>query len=93
MHQYPYVIAGLVLYATSALAQPVPIESCEQIRTQIRGQIGILAKADIDLLQKLSARSDCRFTAQEVYRAAYGDKPMPKNEPRPRHSGHDHDDD
>jgi hypothetical protein len=93
MQKYLYVIAGLVLVATSAMAQPAPTEPCEQIRTQIRGQTGILPKPDTDLLQKLSARSDCRFTAQEVYRAAYGDKPMPKNDPSPPYSSHNHHDD
>lgn len=85
-------LLGLVLTnATSANAQT---ESCDQIRTQINAQTGIPPKVDTELLRKL-ARPECRFSSAEVYRAAYGDKPMPINESARRHAkrGHHHDDD
>jgi hypothetical protein len=66
--------------------------SCEQLREQIQAQTGILPKPDTELLQKLGARPECRFSATEVYRAAYGDKPLPKKEAR-TYRKHDHDDD
>jgi hypothetical protein len=44
------------------------------------------------LLQKL-ARPECRFSAAEVYRAAYGDKPMPINDAVRHRTRRDYDDD
>ena len=55
-------------------------------------QTGILPKTNTELLQQLSTRQECRFSAAEVYRAAYGDKPLPRQEPRSRRN-HDHDND
>jgi hypothetical protein len=66
--------------------------SCDQIRFEIRAQSEALAIANIDLLRKISGRTDCLFTAPEVYRAAYGTKPLPKDEPR-KDFRHDNDDD
>jgi hypothetical protein len=68
-------------------------ESCEQIRTQIKAKTGVPLKVDIELLQKLSTRSECRFSTPEVFRAAYGDRPLPKSEVREGRAKHDHDDD
>jgi hypothetical protein len=79
-------LASLVLEATAA--EP-PVETCEQIRAKI----GRLPPADHELLRSLAARQECGFTAAEVYRAAYGDKPMPAVEPhRQRHHKEDDDD-
>lgn len=65
-------------------------ETCAQIRTQIKAQTGLLPQPDTALLEQLGKHSECRFSAAEVYRAAYGDTPLPKNE---RHKHHDDDDD
>lgn len=54
-------------------------ESCEQIREQIRAHTGIPAKPNTILLGKIGANKKCRFTSAEAYRAAWGDKPMPKD--------------
>jgi hypothetical protein len=83
------IIGVFSLITLSANLAQAQAESCEQIREQIRAQSGLLPRADTALLQKLSARSECRFTAAEVYRAAYGDKPLPKTEQRGHQSGHD----
>lgn len=77
--------------ALAAEAQPA---SCEKIRSQI----GVVPQADADFLRTLAARKDCGFTAQEVYRAAHGDGPWPRNEARERRPNRDdndshHDDD
>jgi hypothetical protein len=68
---------GLIGAANAESLEP---PSCSQIRAQINAQTGIVTKPDVALLQSLSERSDCRFSAPEVYRAAYGDKPFPKND-------------
>lgn len=70
-----------------------PAESCAQIREQIRAHIGVPAKPNTDLLSKVGANRQCRFTSAEAYRAAWGDKPIPKEEARTgRHERHHHDD-
>jgi hypothetical protein len=51
----------------------------------IRARIGVAPLADPDLLRLLAARKDCAFTAAEVYRAAYGDKPPAPATPQRRH--------
>jgi len=66
--------------------------SCDQIRIEISAQSEVLEIANTDLLKKISGRTDCLFTAPEVYRAAYGTKPLPKEEPH-KERRHDDDDD
>jgi hypothetical protein len=86
-------LSGFLCFATlCANAAEMQVPSCAQLREQIQTQTGILPKPDTDLLQKLGARPECRFSAAEVYRAAYGDKPLPKKEAR-TYRKHDHDDD
>jgi hypothetical protein len=86
-------LAGLLGLATfGANAAAAGAQSCQQLREQIRAQTGILSKPDTELLQKLGARPECRFSAAEVYRAAYGDKPLPRKEAG-SHRTHDHDED
>lgn len=93
MKTYLVVIACSGLAAANANAAVQP-ESCDQIRTQINAQVGVLPKVNTEMLHKLGSRSDCRFTAAEVYRSAYGDKPMPQNDSRGHRSRrHHHDDD
>jgi hypothetical protein len=79
----------LAVFAMPALAVDAESESCEQIRARI-GQPPL---ANPDLLRSLSARTECRFTAGEVYRAAYGDRPLPREEPMERHHHREDDDD
>jgi hypothetical protein len=79
--------AGIV--ATAGAAE-VQAESCEQIRNRI----GVAPLADSELLKTLVRREDCRFTSDEAYRAAYGDRPLPKAEPeRYRRQSEEGDDD
>lgn len=86
-------LAGFLCCASlCANAAGVPAPGCEQLREQIRAQTGILPKPDTALLQKLGLRPECGFSAAEVYRAAYGDKPLPRNDARV-HRKHGHDDD
>jgi hypothetical protein len=44
------------------------------------------------LLREIAARKDCAFTAAEVYRAAYGDRPLPPEDREQRRHRHDDDD-
>ena len=87
------IIGLLGLLVTNAHAETPPFESCEQIRELISAKTGLLPKADTALLQKLGEHQECGFTAAEVYRAAYGDRPIPKVEGRDRSSRHQDDDD
>jgi hypothetical protein len=80
---------GLVGHAYSL---PLELPPCSQIRAQINAQTGIVDKPDVALLQSISGRADCRFSATEVYRAAFGDKPFPKNDRGQRHSSMENDD-
>jgi hypothetical protein len=66
--------------------------SCDKIRSEINAQSEALVIPNTDLLRKISGRTDCLFTAPEVYRAAYGTKPLPKEEPR-KERRHDDEDD
>ena len=91
MRKCIFMIGLLGLVFTNANAASIQVDSCEQIRARIKAQVGVLPKADTDLLQKLGAQPECRFSAAEVYRAAYGDKPMPINDSGSRRAKRDHD--
>lgn len=74
--------------------------ACASIRAEIQAQNGILASPNVDLLRKVGTHRECRFSSAEVYRAAYGDKPMPartQSDAQDSHSDHKsrrhHDDD
>lgn len=90
------VLLGVLLSAAQAAAaterQP---ESCTDIRARIAAQTGVLARPDIAMVETVGARPDCRFTSAEVFRAAYGDRPMPESgrHGRDRHHKRHHDDD
>ena len=91
-----HVVGILSLCALSSLgaqAADLPTPSCDEIRVQIRAQTGLLPQANIDLLRSIGLNQQCQFTAAEVYRGAYGDKPLPVQAPRDPHRSHDHDDD
>lgn len=92
-HRHLIVIGLLGLFVINAGAAEPQVETCEQIRAKIKAQTGDLPKPDIAMLEKLGSRSECRFSAAEVYRAAYGDKPMPQKERRDRRAKHRDDDD
>ncbi|MBS1157842.1 MAG: hypothetical protein H6R15_261 [Proteobacteria bacterium] len=88
------IIALAVLCSLPALAAGQEA-SCPQIREQISAQTGLVDKPNIDLLRKISGRGECNFTAAEVYRAAYGDTPLPPSAPQrrsPREHGEEDDD-
>lgn len=82
------------LFVVNVNAAEPQAETCEQIRAQIKAQSGVLAAPDTHLLAKIGANTACRFTSAEAYRAAYGDKPLPKDDPSARRRKHheDHDD-
>jgi hypothetical protein len=84
------IVGLVVLLALSPVSWSQDI-SCDQIRIEISAQSEALVVANTDLLKKISGRTDCLFTAKEVYRAAYGTKPLPKEEARNerRHDGDD----
>jgi hypothetical protein len=92
-HNYFPVIGLLGLLAVNANAAAPQVESCEQIRLQIKAQTGVLPKPDTAMLEKLDVRPECHFSTAEVYRAAFGDEPMPKKEQRDRRAKHRDDDD
>jgi len=92
-HNYVPVIGFLGLLAVNANAASPKVESCEQIRLQIKTQTGVLPKPDTTMLEKLDAQPECRFSTAEVYQAAFGDKPMPEKERRDRRAKHRDDDD
>jgi hypothetical protein len=81
--------ACLILPSLPLHAADDPAESCDVIRARI----GVAPLADPELLRSLAARQDCAFTSAEVYRAAYGDRPLPPPEPRDSRHYRQHDDD
>ncbi len=91
----PVLLTALCSLAVQSATLPdTTTQSCSDIRDRIKAQVGVLAKPDIDLLRTLGARPDCSFTSAEAYRAAYGDKPLPPDEPmKSRRSNKQHDDD
>lgn len=88
------VFGLLVMLAMGAHAADAPVQTCEQIREEIMAVQGLTVIASTELLQKISLRNDSQFTSAEVYRAAYGDKPLPPAESYRPHNNehHDHDD-
>lgn len=55
-------------------------ESCDRIRAQIQAHAGVPDRPNTVLLAKVGANRKCRFTGAEAYRAAWGDKPMPRDD-------------
>lgn len=83
----------LSLSAFGAQAADGPAPSCEAIRVQIAAQTGLRPQANIELLRTIGLNQACQFSAAEVYRGAYGDKPLPVQAPRAHRASHDEDDD
>ena len=91
------LIAAMTLSASASAQSPAnlaqPEMSCEQIRSEIAAHVGIPATPNTELLRKLSGRTECKFTAQEAYRAGFGDKPLPVSEQSFENHHHHHEDD
>lgn len=82
------LLVACVGFAQSAMAADTQRESCDQIRAQISAHAGTPSKPNTALLGKVGANKSCRFTSAEAYRAAWGDKPMPKDDRPARQSKH-----
>lgn len=82
------LVAGTLLVASGSLfaAVSVPERSCEEIRADI----GVVQPANPELLRSIALRKDCGFTSAEVYKAAYGDRPLPPQEGRKEYLRHYH---
>ncbi|MDO8990629.1 MAG: hypothetical protein Q7U91_13465 [Sideroxyarcus sp.] len=76
----PVILIAMSVTTAHAAVPATQNESCEQIRAQITAQTGVLAMPDVALLRKVGANRECRFTLEEGFRAAWGDKPMPKRD-------------
>jgi hypothetical protein len=74
-----FALALGALFSTPAMSQVTPHEgiqdsSCEQIRAEIKAHVGTPSTPNTNLLHKLSGRTECKFSASEAYRAAFGDR-------------------
>lgn len=85
--------ATLGLSAVGSFAATEPAQTCSDIRTEISKIVGLDVTPNKNLLQIIGARSDCKFTSEEVYRVVAGDKPKPLQEERSRHHGETLEDD
>lgn len=79
------LLSCLPLHASAAAPA---VESCEQLRAQI----GRMPPADHQLLAKMRSSRGCEFTTAEIFRVAYGDKPVPQVVPHYRKHREHHDD-
>ncbi|MCF8177865.1 MAG: hypothetical protein K9J74_05115 [Sulfuritalea sp.] len=94
MNTISTILLALFMTTVHAAIPDVQEESCDQIRAEIRTHTGIPAKPNTLLLSKIGANTKCRFTSAEAYRAAWGDKPLSKDDRRYRRSKkREHDDD
>lgn len=85
---------SLLLLCAGAAHAGEPPESCDQIRARIAAHAGMPERPNTALLAKVGANRKCRFTSAEAYRAAWGDKPLPKDDRPARSTRHrEHDDD
>jgi hypothetical protein len=87
------LMALLSCLTVGAQVAEEPPRTCVQIRDQIKMVTGLLSTPNVDLLQQIAVRQECNFTSVEVYRAAYGDKPLPPPEPQGAHHNRERDDD
>ena len=93
MKKSSHLFGILSLCALGAQAADLPAPTCDEIRVQIQAQTGLLPQANVDLLRTIGLNQHCQFSAAEVYRGAYGDKPLPVPAPRTYDRSHGHDDD
>jgi hypothetical protein len=82
MQKHHLVLGLLAMLTMGAHAADQSAQSCDQIRAEIMAVKGVPATPDTELLKKISLHSECKFTSEEVYRAAYGDKPLPPPDQR-----------
>ena len=82
MKSIPIILLVLSITTAHAATPAAQVESCEQIREQIRTHTGVPAKPNTILLSKVGANKKCRFTSAEAFRAAWGDKPLPRDDGR-----------
>lgn len=87
------LIALLGGFASVAQAADEPPQTCIQIRERIKAVTGLVATPSMDLLQQIGKYKECNFSSAEVYRAAYGDKPLPAQESHDHDYSQDRDDD
>ena len=67
--------------------------TCIEIRAQIQAVTGLVSKPNMELLEHISIHQGCNFSTAEVYRAAYGDKPLPQPETPNHYNYRDRDED
>lgn len=92
MQKTLFLLAFSGLFAVGVHAAQDQAPTCEQIREQIKSVTGLPPQVNTELLQTLSLRQECQFLAAEVYRAAYGDKPLPQQDTYRGQNRHDDDD-
>ena len=92
MQKSLFLVAFSCFCAVGVHAAQDQAPTCEQIREQIKAVTGLPPKVNTELLQTLSLRQECQFVAAEVYRAAYGDKPLPQQDPYRQQNRHEDDD-
>ncbi len=83
-----FALLALSIAGSAVFAADNAPETCEQIRAQI----GTLPPGNHDLLRRVATRKDCGFTADDIYKVAYGNKPRPPVQTE-RHNRHHHEDD
>lgn len=66
---------------------------CDEIRDQIQLVTGSVSTPNLELLQHISMHQECNFSSVEVYRAAYGDKPLPRPDSSSHNNNQERDDD
>lgn len=79
----------LSIATSAAFAADKASGTCDQIRAQI----GTLPPGNHNLLRRLAMRKDCGFTADDIYKAAYGNKPRPPVRSEIREQRNEDDDD
>jgi hypothetical protein len=80
-------IALLGCFANGVHAANELPEACIEIRAQIQTVTGLITKPNMELLKHISSHQGCNFSTAEVFRAAYGDRPLPQPE-APNHHNH-----
>lgn len=87
------LVALLGSFASFAqVADELP-QTCLQIRERIKAVNGLVAIPSMNLLQEIGKHQECNFSSAEVYRAAYGDKPLPLQESHDFRYSQERDDD
>lgn len=83
-------LLGCLAFGVQAANEP---PACSEIRDQIRLVTGMVSTPNLELLQHISIHQECNFSSAEVYRAAYGDKPLQQPEPSGHHNNRERDED